>query len=196
MALLAAVLGEGQPLPGRRAVLLDDHRHVVGLAEKMLLDDLRLARDVGELELDHDRLEKLEHRACSRLTRSSSRKLRLGRGLGLLEAMVVEPVGVAHLDEARRRVAHEQQLLVAEAVGEVGEERGLPAGDPERVVHEAARLGLVAERHPRRAPLRRMRLLPGMREIEGVAHLVAGGPEAHPRHPGGRRRRRPRAAPR
>ena len=53
-------------------------------------------------------------------------------GLRLLEAMVVEPVGIAHLHEAFRRMAHEQELTVAEAELEGAEERrGDAEGDPE-----------------------------------------------------------------
>jgi hypothetical protein len=53
---------------------------------------------------------------------------------------VIEPGRVALLHEPCRRVAQEQQFLIAEGVLEIGEKGGLPAGNSKRVVHEAARL--------------------------------------------------------
>ena len=71
-----------------------------------------------------DGLHELEP-GLSRWTRTSSCERRLRRHGGLLEAVMVEPVGVAHLNETFGGVPHEQQLRVAEAVLEVGEERRL-----------------------------------------------------------------------
>ena len=77
---------------------------------------------------------------------------------------------------------HEEQLLVAETVLEVREERNLPARDAERVVHETPRQGLVRQRDPRIAKPDQ-RLLPGVRQIEGVSHFVASCPELHAADP-------------
>src|SRR3954451_5650292 len=103
------------------------------------------------------------------------RRARLGARL--LERVVVEPGGVALLDHPLRRVAHEQQLAVAEAEAEVGEEGLLRRptgrrGNAVRGVHVAAGLYLVGQRHPAGAE----RLLPRVREVEGVADLMHRGP--------------------
>ena len=70
-------------------------------------------------------------------------ELRLRRDAGLAEAVVLEPIGIAHLNEPGRRMAQEQQLLIAEAELEVGEEGRLSAGDVVGVVHETARFRFV-----------------------------------------------------
>src|ERR1700752_5260698 len=149
----------------------------------MFADDLRILRDIGELDLDHAWFEEIEHRRGT-IDAQLDLELRLRRRVGIFESMMIEPRRIAHLDKALGRVAHEQQFLIAETIEEVGEKRGLSAVHVEGIVHEAARLGFVAERNPRRSK----RLLPGMREVEGVAPLVTGGPETHASDPGGRRR--------
>ena len=93
--------------------------------------------------------------------------------------MVIKPVGVAHLHKAGRRVAHKQQLPIAEAVLEVGEKGSLPASDVVGIVHKAACLRLVGQWNPTTA----QRLLPRMCQVESVPHFVAGGPEDHAPHP-------------
>src|SRR5688500_7377050 len=97
---------------------------------------------------------------------------------------MIKPGRVALLHEPCRRVAHEQQFLIAEGVFEIGEKRCLATGNVERVVHEAACLWFIGQRNPGTSTAERERLLPRMGKIEGMSHFVASGPEDHPLHPG------------
>ena len=106
---LAAVLRVGQPLPRLTAVLLEDHHQVI-VGEHVVADELRLARDVPQLQLEGAGLEEVED-GLGPVRPQLQAVLRLQGGLGVLEAVVVEPQGVAHLHEALRRVAHEHQLV-------------------------------------------------------------------------------------
>jgi hypothetical protein len=152
---------------------------------------LRHRRDVGQFHLDVRRLKEVELRLLP-VDPQVKAKAR-GRGdVGLAEPVIVEPVCVALLDVRLGRVPHEQQLLVAEAEGEVGEERTGKTYHVVRVVHDAARLRLVDQRDPPGAD----RLLPGVGEIEGMAKLVYRGEEPQPAGKGLRVRLRRRARPR
>lgn len=134
---------------------------------------------IGQVELKRDRLEELENAAASACLQNELEGW-LRRRSGLLEAVLVEPVSVPHLNEPLRRVAHEHQFAVTEAICEVRKERRLATIHPERIVHEATRLGLIGESgYPRRP----QRLLPGVREVETVTHLAASGPEDHALYP-------------
>ena len=170
---------------GLAALALDHDDHGRPVEQDVLVDHDRGVADVGQLELDVHRLEEPERRHAVPVLAvhpQLERQLGLGRDVRLLEAVVVEPPGVALLHEPLGRVAEEQQLVVGEAVGEVFEERRGAPGYPVRVVHEGPGLGVVDERDPRSATADAQRLLPGVGQVEGVPELVDRGPEADAGH--------------